>query len=242
MRILVPDRRRWGRGSLCILIAAALCAIILTAPERKTPAASLSADTDAPVLIIDAGHGGEDGGAVAPDGMKESGVNLDIALRLNDLAGFFGVRRVMTRRSEELDYPTSAATTSARKKWDTRQRVALINSVDNGVLLSIHQNNYPGGGPRGPQVFYGTADGSEAFAALAHANLAACLYPEGRRVAAPCAKNVYIMAHASCPAILAECGFLSNTQESALLASGVYRAKIAVILLASYLQYTGGGL
>ena len=104
------------------LAAAILLAVI--ALWAQDDARATEAATPPPVLVIDAGHGGADGGAVAADGTTESGVNLDIALRLEALARFWGVETVMTRESEDIAYPDSAASIAAKKVADQHARVA----------------------------------------------------------------------------------------------------------------------
>ncbi len=229
-------RAKWGLILLFVLIAATICAIMVK--PTQDVAVSGGAIRQGSVLIIDPGHGGEDGGAVSADGLRESGVNWDIALRLRSLAVFCGISAVLTREREAPDYPDAASTTAERKRWDTRSRVELVNSIPNGVLVSVHQNNFPGKAPRGPQVFFASTPGSEELARIAHKNMAAGLYPESRRSADKCPRDVYLMSHVKCTAVLAECGFLSNPEEAALLATEEHRLKIAVILLASYWEYT----
>lgn len=202
------------------------------------PAAETCLSGCSPVLIIDPGHGGEDGGAVSPDGMLESDLNLDISLRLRCLAGLFGIKTVMTRERADIDYPDSAGTTSARKVADQRARVQLINSVPDGTLISIHQNKFPDSRPSGTQVFYAVTDGSQTLAETAHNDLSRALCPENRRVAAPISKDIYLMKNVNCTAVLVECGFLSNPEESAKLATEEYRLKIASVLICSYMRYT----
>lgn len=90
------------------------------------------------VLILDAGHGGEDGGAVAPDGTVEADINLEIALRARAIAELTGVRVVMTRESAQIAYPDDAATVAQRKKADQHRRAELVREMDNAVLISIH--------------------------------------------------------------------------------------------------------
>lgn len=101
------------------------------------------------VLILDAGHGGEDGGAVAPDGTVEADINLEIALRARAIAELTGVRVVMTRESAQIAYPDDAATVAQRKKADQHRRAELVREMDNAVLISIHQNCYPDRKPSG---------------------------------------------------------------------------------------------
>lgn len=192
-----------------------------------------------PILIIDAGHGGADGGASTEDGVLESDINLAIAGKLNALAHLYGVNTVMTRETAAIDYPAEADTIAKQKVYDQKNRVALINSYPEGILISIHQNFYPDSRPMGAQVLYGHTTEGEAFGKLLHENLVMTLDPDNRRVASPIDDNIYLMRNAMCTAVLVECGFLSNPQEAALLNSTAYQNKISVVLLASYLEYIG---
>lgn len=193
-----------------------------------------------PVLIIDAGHGGADGGAVAEDGTQEADINLDIALRAKMIAEFCGVTTKMTRTSSDIEYPDEADTLSKMKVADQHTRVDTINGVAGGVLLSIHQNFYPAKAPYGPQVFYGKNFDSEAFAVCVQNNLTTQLSPENRRLAAPISDDIFLMKKAACPAVLVECGFLSNPNECSKLESEEYRMQLSLVLIGSYLQYIRG--
>lgn len=194
-------------------------------------------DTKLPVLIIDPGHGGEDGGAVAPDGTQEADVNLSIAKRLNVLAKLCGVRTVMTRASERIDYPTEAQTIAERKVADQKQRVETINQTQGGVLISIHQNWYPASSPHGAQVLYAGSSGSQEFGRFLHESLLKTLDPENRRVASPISEEIYLMRSISCPAVLTECGFLSNANDLSNLINPDYELKLSMVMLSAYLQH-----
>lgn len=222
---------------------ALLAALILTAAAALFPWQSLTVSGKAetgPILIIDAGHGGADGGAVAPNGTLECDLNLDIALRLQAAAEFFGVPCIMTRETAELTYPDEAATIAQMKKADQNRRLALINSQSSAVLLSIHQNFYPAAAPRGVQVFFNDGERIGDFADLLQRNLTVQLCPDNRRVAEKADEGIYLMRCSEQPAVLVECGFISNPDELALLETPSYRMKLAVIMLSSYLQYTSG--
>ncbi len=221
-----------------------ICVIIHSVFLSDTDARSTSAETPdtLPVLILDAGHGGADGGAVAPDGTAESALNLAVALRVRDLCAFLGIDTVMTRETEEIDYPPEAKTVAAMKKWDTRRRVELAEGLYDPVFLSIHQNIYPSAGPRGSQVLYAQNEPSRALAELLQNELTAALLPENRRVPVPAGKDIYIMSHVRCTAVLVECGFLSHPQELSLLQSADHQKKIASVLTACYLQFTEKGV
>ena len=195
---------------------------------------------EAPILILDAGHGGEDGGAVAPDGTLESDINLDIALRLDALARFWGVDTRMTRRTKSIDYPSSALTMAAKKKADQDARLVMIRETPGAILLSIHQNNYTSPAPHGIQVFYGKEASGSALAEIMQNNLTQTLCPENRRVAEPIDEGIYLMRNADCTAVLVECGFLSHPEELEKLESDTYHVELAAVMLASVLQYIRG--
>jgi N-acetylmuramoyl-L-alanine amidase len=188
-------------------------------------------------LIIDPGHGGEDGGAVSSGGLRESEVNLDIANRLELIAGLFGRRSVMTRRSEVLEY--TASTVRERKAEDQKNRLRLIRAVPDAVLISIHQNKYTDGRPFGAQVLHAPTSGSAEFAAALQQLLISALDPRNYRAATQIRPEIYIMNNVTCPAVLVECGFLSNAREEALLRTGTYRLKIAAVIAAGYLRHFG---
>lgn len=183
-------------------------------------------------FVVDAGHGGEDGGAVSADGLPESTVNLAVAQRVDALLGLCGCQSVMTRSSETLSYPPEADSIRKRKQADLEQRRALIEAVPEAVLVSIHQNQYPSPGPRGAQVFYNDQEGSRDFAVYTQELLHLGLGDSGRS-AEQIADSIYLMRNAKCPAILVECGFLSNPEELSLLKSEDYRTKLAVCIAAA---------
>ena len=176
------------------------------------------------VLILDAGH-------------VEADINLQIALRARAIAELTGIEVVMTRDSPDIAYPDNATTIAERKKADQHQRAELIRKTDNAVLISIHQNCYPDRKPSGAQVLYAASDGSEALGTQIHDNLVAYLDPQNRRVAAPISEKIYLMREVKCPAVLVECGFLSNESECTKLKDGGYQTKLAAVIIASYLQY-----
>lgn len=220
-----------------------LCAIVLLAValSMAEPGESVAVTSvAAPVLIIDAGHGGADGGAVAANGSLEADFNLDIALRLEALACFFGVDTKMSRRTQEIDYPAQAQTLSEMKRADQKARLELVNSTAGGVLFSIHQNYYPAAAPSGPQVFYSASDSAHRLADIVQQNLTGALCPTNRRLAVLADDGIFLMKNAEKPAILVECGFISNPGELNKLETGEYRLQLAAVFLASWFQYIRG--
>lgn len=187
-------------------------------------------------LIIDPGHGGEDGGTVSAAGQTESAVNLAIALRLDQLMGFYGVPAVLTRDSDVSIHDEGARTLREKKASDLKNRVALINSIENATLISIHQNSFPNYRYHGAQVFYGRGAGSQPLANYIQSAMQAALDPENNRAPQKIQSTVYLMKNISCRAVLVECGFLSNPEEEKLLQEKAYQMKLAMVLGASYLQ------
>ena len=161
-------------------------------------------------------------------GVCESVLNLDIAQRIRLLFALFGIDPVMTRTSDDIQYPDDATTTRARKVADQKARLACIQSVPNAFLISIHQNYYPSGGPFGAQVLYAPNDESREFALFLQDQLVSNLNPENYRSASQIAGDIYLMNHVDCPAVLIECGFLSNASEAALLQTEAYLSLIHI--------------
>ncbi len=189
---------------------------------------------DGPVLIIDPGHGGADGGAVSDSGTIESAINLEIALKLEQILGLFGVNFVLTRTTETIDYPESAETLREKKVYDQHQRVELVNSYSQAVLISIHQNKYTTSSPSGAQVFYAPTNGSMELAVSMEGVLSNVLQPENVRSTTQIADSIYLMNSIRCPAILIECGFLSNPAEAELLTTDAYQTKLAAGIASGY--------
>ena len=187
-------------------------------------------------VVIDAGHGGEDGGAVSVSGAVESHINLAIALRLDSLLGLYGVNTVLLRSSDVSLHDPDASTLREKKVSDLHNRVAAIQAIENPTVISIHQNTYPSERYHGAQVFYANGELSLPLAQLTQNTLRETLDPENERKPTAVAENVYLMNHISCRAILVECGFLSNTQEDQLLQSPEYQTKLAAALAGAYLN------
>lgn len=225
---------------LCAAMLLLLSITVLSLSLRRTavPAFSYTEVTTDEIIVLDAGHGGSDGGAVSADGTPEDDINLAIVLRLRDLFALMGRQTVLTRTGENSLADPDSATLRQEKVSDTKNRVALINSVSNGHLISIHQNTLPGHpSVHGAQVFYGKVADSDARAAAVQQALNSVVNVGNEKTAKPIGSDIYIMAHADCPAILVECGFLSNSAETRLLLSPEYQTKLAAAICCGYLQY-----
>lgn len=201
---------------------------------RSAPA--LAAPALSPV-VIDAGHGGYDGGAVSVTGTQESGINLAVALRLEDILAFCGVPPVMIRREDVGLQDADAATIREKKVSDLHNRVSAVQALDGYTLISIHQNSFPEGRYSGAQVFYSPTEGSKELAEYTQETLRRTLNPNNNRQAKQIPDSVYLMNHIDCRAILVECGFLTNAEEEALLRDPDYQTKVAAALAGAYLSF-----
>ena len=182
-------------------------------------------------VIIDAGHGGVDGGAVSCTGVSESHLNLEIAARLNDLLHLLGISTLMIRSDDRSVY-TSGQTIAAKKVSDLKERVRIINSTSNAVLVSIHQNHFTDSNYYGGQVFYAASNGSKELASTIQQAFVKHLNPKSSRNIKK-ANSIYLLEKINCAGVLVECGFLSNPVEEAKLRSGKYQLQVCCVISAS---------
>lgn len=192
-------------------------------------------------VIVDAGHGGEDGGAVSADGVEESQLNLAVALRLNELLRFSGQRTLLTRSEDVSICDEGLDTIRERKASDLRNRVALVNGRENSVLLSIHQNSLPSSTvTHGAQVFWNTQNGAEELALAIQEVLNVTVNPGNEKKPKAIPESIYLTKHALAPAVVVECGFLSNSTETARLQQPAYQTRLAASVAAGYLRCLKG--
>ena len=179
-------------------------------------------------ILIDAGHGGVDGGATSCAGIPESRYNLEIALRLEDLFHLLGYDTAMIRR-EDISVYTKGETIAQKKISDLKERVRVANERDNTILLSIHQNHFPDPRYSGSQVFYGDSENSQLLAKLMQEGFR-ILDPDNHREIRK-SSGIYLMEHIQCTGVLIECGFLSNPTEEAKLRSPEYQQKLCSVIV-----------
>lgn len=218
-------------GILCLCTAALLVLIHRADRVLQTSGSEIS-----PTLVIDAGHGGLDSGAISLDGAKESDINLAIALRLESIVRFCGQKTQMTR----WDDSSKSDILSYSEREDLKQRAKLANETAGAVLISIHQNDFPTDQPHGAQVLYSAYGGSEQLGKLIQANLVALLDPDNRRLAVPAPSELYLTANTRCPAVLVECGFMSNRFDLLKLREDRYQTALAVVIAGSFCSYING--
>ena len=182
-------------------------------------------------VVVDAGHGGVDGGATSCTGVLESQFNLEISQKLNDLLNLLGINTIMIRNTDCSVY-TEGNTIAQKKVSDLKERVRIVNSTENCLLVSIHQNHFSDGKYSGAQVFYAPTEGSQTLAKSIQNTFLRTINPESHRQEKK-ADSIYLMQHINCPGVLIECGFLSNPQEEYLLRTKNYQQKVCSVIACS---------
>ncbi len=200
-----------------------------------------STKNGAPVtVIIDAGHGGEDGGAVGVDGVVEKDLNLPIALEVAKLLKRSKVNVILTRDGDYAIYSDEAKSTREKKVSDIHNRFALIEDTKNAVFVSIHMNHYDSESCSGAQTFY--SDNNEESRELAQkiqTSICKEIQPTNERRIKAATSSIYLLYYAQVPAVLVECGFISNPEESKQLQDSVYQKDIAKSICNGILDYLG---
>ncbi len=227
-----------------LLYAAAiivLATVIFAVPSKDSAVKTASSSaiiSGKPVIIIDPGHGGVDGGAVGVNGTVEKRINLEIALQLRDVLAAAGYDVVMTRDTDRSIHDSTAKTISQMKVSDLHNRLAMTEMYPDSLLVSIHQNILTNPGVTGAQVFYSPNNGGSS-------QLAQCIQDHfndniqlaDSREIKKAGKNLYLFYNAKNTAVLAECGFISNSREEELLCEPEHQSKVVYCLFCGITDY-----
>ena len=190
-------------------------------------------------IILDPGHGGIDGGAIGVDGLVEKDINLEIALTLRSMLEASGFEVLMTRETDISIHDPSAKTIKQQKTSDLKNRLKMTQENPDAIFVSIHQNQFPQGKYKGAQVFYGRKnEQSKVLAELVQATMIEQLDHTNKRKCKEGGKELYLLYESEVPTVLVECGFVSNPEEAALLATEEYRKKVAFYIYSSLMKYT----
>ncbi|MCL2107586.1 MAG: N-acetylmuramoyl-L-alanine amidase [Oscillospiraceae bacterium] len=221
-----------------VVFFALALAVALFFTRRAVSTAATQTGTATKVLI-DAGHGGEDGGAVGVEGLVEKDINLPVALKLESFMRALGFQTEMTRREDKAIYDGGAETLREKKVSDIRNRFAMMEKLGpNGLFLSIHQNKF-GERNRGTQVFYSKNDPrSRILAERIQSGVVGMLQPDNQRQVKPSGTEIYLLYHAEIPAVLVECGFISNYEEAMQLKRDEYQNQMAFAIACGVIDYT----
>ncbi len=192
---------------------------------------------DKPTIVIDAGHGGEDGGAVTTDNTLEKDLNLEISLILSDMLKSSGFDVILTRDTD-ISLFESGNSIRERKISDTYNRLSIYDSSENNIIVSIHQNKFEESKYSGTQIFYGTQNKNSALLANSIKNsVVGMMQPTNTRENKEATNDVFLLSKTKNPAVIVECGFLSNENELKLLKSSEYQKEISFAIMCGILDY-----
>ena len=221
-----------------LAVAMLLCLVLLSGlfvTGEKSANVSAKA-TQRYTVIIDAGHGGFDGGAVAPDGTLEKDLNLSVALKLDSVLKIMGYDTVLVRDTD-VSTADDKGTERSQKVSDIKARLRLTEKYKDALFVSIHMNKYTSPQPHGAQVFYSQVDGSKELAECIQRSITAGVQTDNKRVVKKTTKDIYLLYHAVIPSVIAECGFISNPDDLLKLKSNEYQLKMAAAIAAGINDY-----
>ena len=198
---------------------------------------SLETASQNTVVIIDAGHGGEDGGAVGIDGTLEKHINFSISKRLSELLGSAGISVQLTRTDDSLLYDKNSDYEGRKKALDFAKRLEIAQSYDKAIFVSIHLNSFPDSRYSGLQVYYSDNDpSSKQLADTIQALAKDMLQPENNRKTKSAGDDIYLLHKINYPAVLVECGFLSNPEECKKLGDEEYQRALALVIYSAIIE------
>lgn len=198
-----------------------------------------SVQSDKPVIVLDAGHGGIDGGCSSADGVPEKGINLNIVLCLRDLFKINGYDVELTRSEDRSIHDDGIEGIANQKSSDMDNRLELFNKYSNAICISIHQNQFTDPKYSGAQMFYSdTNNESKYLAQKMQEKIVEYTQPENKREIKLCGKELFLCYFSNNPTVMAECGFLSNPEEAEKLKDEDYQKQIAFSIFAAVNEYT----
>lgn len=213
----------------CILV----CILSFISLLHHNHFAVFSTKKEKKVIVIDVGHGGNDPGKVSADGTQEKDVNLEIAKYLKDYLIAQDYTVYLTRETDCGLYDEGA---SNKKTSDLRNRILFFQEKNATLMVSIHQNSYSDTIQHGAQTFYySTSEPSKLLAETIQSSLLKLDNTNTR--AAKSSDSYYLLKNSSMPAVIVECGFLSNPEETAKLTDPNYQKKLAYAISLGICEY-----
>lgn len=190
------------------------------------------------IIILDAGHGGMDGGCSAKDGTVEKDINLNILLNLRDMLEVSGYTVEVTRDKDISIHDSGIEGIANQKSSDMDNRLELFNKYDNAICISIHQNLFTDSKYHGAQMFYSATNSkSETLANILQSKFVEYLQPDNQREIKLCGKELFLCYFSENPTVMAECGFLSNPEEAELLKDTEYQKQVAFTIYSAINEY-----
>lgn len=230
--------RRLLIGFLTLTVT--ITSIYLSKSATNHTVYTLSNAQSLPVLVIDAGHGGIDSGTSGGDGTPEKNINLSISRKLNEILTLMGYKTIMTRTQDELIGEGEFTTIRSQKQADVYKRLELVEEQENCILISVHQNYFQQNKYSGFQVFYtNNHPQNKQLAQQLQSTVTKALQPHNTRTVKTVGSEIYLLHHCTKPAVMVECGFLSNPKELSLLKNETYQNQMAFALakgIDTYLQ------
>lgn len=223
-------------GTICTILMISFFILMISSAANISLLTSENYVSSA-CVVIDAGHGGEDGGAVNDDGVLEKNINLEIAKDASELLKFLGYKVIMTR-TEDTALSGDEATIHARKVEDMKKRLEIYNSDKIDAVISIHQNKYTEKKYYGTQIFYSpNNEKSKVLADNIKSTVKKLLQPDNERECKSADSGIYLLKNAKNPAIIVECGFISNPEECSKLLNDEYQKQIAFSITFGFIDY-----
>lgn len=196
---------------------------------------------DKPVVVIDPGHGGIDGGCVSVDGTAEKGINLAVSESLRDCLKLLGYDVVCTREGDVSIYDEGVKGLGEQKKSDMKNRLAIFSKYSEGISVSIHQNQFTDSKYSGAQMFYSEKNPQgQRLAGVMQQQFVSLLQPDNTRETKPVGDELYLLNNTDNPAVMIECGFLSNPDEAAKLESEEYQKQVAFTVMTGITEFRSG--
>lgn len=239
MKIIISSKlhSRFAAAAVSVILAVSALSVAFFC-TRDAIRTAADYPKSAPIFIIDAGHGGVDGGTSASDGTLEKDINLEIAASLNAVMRCMGFETVMVRTQDVSVHDDSAATIRQKKISDLHNRLNLIETTENAVFLSIHQNYFQDSSVKGTQVFYSKNNpASKIIAECIQSCVAEMLQPGNTRVVKAAGTNIFLLHNTTAPAVMIECGFLSNSEDTQNIKSESYRAELSFSIAYGIIKY-----
>jgi len=226
-----------------IFISVILTMILLTGiwkfdTEDADTEGDVGYNSSLPTVIIDAGHGGEDGGAVGRNGVLEKELNLAISEDLATLLRSSGYKVIMTRSDDRMLYDRSVDYRGRKKLLDLNARVDIAKKTEMAIFISIHMNSFTDSRYSGLQVYYSENDPtSHSLAESIQSTVCESLQKDNQRKVKSSGGKIYLLDRIDSPAVLVECGFISNPEECELLCSEKYRKELSLALFCGINRY-----
>lgn len=229
-------RKKILPAAAVLLCLAAFVGLMIRSAEKLTVTTAADVRQSRPFVLIDPGHGGEDGGAVA-GGVLEKTINLAVSHDTADLLRLCGYEVSMTRNGDNA-LTDEGEDVRKRKYNDMKMRLDLYNASPDNVVLSIHQNKFDSASSRGAQIFYSpNHEKSASLAECLRRSVTDMLQPDNKRECKKAGKEIFLLKNAQYPAVIVECGFISNRSERELLVTDCYQKQMALAIATGFINF-----